>query len=242
MNQLESKINYYFKNKEILNIALTHSSYSNEAKGNLKNNERLEFLGDSVISLIVANHLFEIFPKEAEGELTKVRAFFVCDNSLAKFAEKINLGEHLKIGKGEEQAGGRKRPSILEDAFEALVGAIYLDGGFDIAKNFVLGFLPKQIDIKKIESLTDYKTKLQEIVQKQKKNLNVEYVLAKESGPDHDKCFKINLNINKKTIGSGSGKSKKRAEQDAAKNALENLKDTAIKEFLSDSNDSFNQN
>ena len=230
--ELEKKIKYSFKNSNILEIALTHSSYSNEAKGNLKNNERLEFLGDSVISLIVANHLFEIFPEEAEGELTKVRAFFVCDNSLSKFAEKINLGEYLKIGKGEEQAGGRKRPSILEDAFEALVGALYLDGGFAVAKNFVLGFLPKQIDIKKIESLTDYKTKLQEIIQKEKQNLNVEYVLAKETGPDHNKSFKINLNVNKKTIGSGSGKSKKRAEQNAAKNALKNLKKHEIKHFL----------
>ena len=217
---LEKKIKYSFKNSNILEIALTHSSYSNEAKGNLKNNERLEFLGDSVISLIVANHLFEIFPEEAEGELTKVRAFFVCDNSLAKFAEKINLGEYLKIGKGEEQAGGRKRPSILEDAFEALVGALYLDGGFSVAKNFVLGFLPKQIDIKKIESLTDYKTKLQEIIQKEKQNLNVEYVLAKETGPDHNKSFKINLNVNNKTIGSGSRKSKKRAKKTLQKTHL----------------------
>lgn len=224
MKDLQSKIKYLFKNQDILKTALTHSSYSNEVKENLKNNERLEFLGDSVISLIISKHLFEIFPQESEGDLTKVRAFFVCDNSLSNFAKQIDLGKYLKIGKGEEHAGGRNRPSILEDAFEALVGAIYLDGGFDVAKNFMLSFLPKEIDIKKIESLTDYKTKLQEIVQKQDTTLKVEYVLEKEIGPDHNKKFEINLKINNKTIGRGVGKSKKRAEQDAAKNALEFLK------------------
>ena len=224
MKELQEKINYFFKDESLLKVALTHSSYSNEAKSKLKNNERLEFLGDSVISLIVSKHLFKTFPEEAEGELTKIRAFFVCDDSLSGFAEKINLGKHLKIGKGEEHAGGRNRPSILEDAFEALVGAIYLDGGFKAANSFVLGFLPKTIDIQLIESLNDYKTKLQEIVQKQKNPVNVEYVLAKESGPDHDKRFEINLKINKKIVGYGFGKSKKRAEQKAAKNALEVLK------------------
>lgn len=224
MKTLQEKIKYFFKDESLLKIALTHSSYSNEAKNKLKNNERLEFLGDSVISLIVSKHLFKTFPEEAEGELTKVRAFFVCDDSLAGFAEKIELGKYLKIGKGEEHAGGRSRPSILEDAFEALVGAIYLDGGFKAAKSFVLSFLPKTIDIKLIDSLNDYKTKLQEIIQKQKTPLNVEYILAKESGPDHDKRFEINLKINKKIMGYGFGKSKKRAEQEAAKNALEALK------------------
>lgn len=225
MEKLQTTINYFFKDKNLLKVALTHSSYSNEAKETLKNNERLEFLGDSVISLIVANHLFEMFPNETEGELTKVRAFFVCDNSLSTFAKKINLGSYLKVGKGEEQAGGRKRPSILEDAFEALVGAIYLDGGFEKAKEFVLGFLPKKIDIKKIDSVTDYKTKLQEITQKHNKNLKIEYVLTKEIGPDHDKGFEIQLKICDETIGVGKGKSKKRAEQEAAKNSLANLKE-----------------
>ena len=226
MNSLIEKIHYNFKNKELLKIALTHSSYSNESKKEIKNNERLEFLGDSVISLIIANHLFEIFPEKSEGELTKVRAFFVCDNSLSNFAKQINLGEYLKIGKGEEHAGGRNRPSILEDAFEALVGAMYLDGGFEIAKNFVLGFLPKEIDVEKIDSLTDYKTKLQEKIQKKDKDLKAHYILKKESGPDHDKCFEIEILINSKAIGYGIGKSKKRAEQDAAKNALENFEKT----------------
>ncbi len=224
MKELQETIGYFFKDENILKTALTHSSYSNESKNNLKNNERLEFLGDSVISLIIATHLFEIFPKESEGELTKVRAFFVCDNSLSKFAEQINLGAYLLMGKGEEHAGGRSRLSILEDAFEALVGALYLDGGFSVAKNFVLGFLPKQIDIKKIDSLTDYKTKLQELVQKHDKNFKIEYILIKETGPDHDKSFEVELTINSKPISFGSGKSKKRAEQNAAKNALENLK------------------
>ena len=227
MDDLQKRIGYFFKDIKLLQTALTHSSFSNEVKNNVKNNERLEFLGDSVISLIIADHLFKTFPEEAEGELTKVRAFFVCDNSLSGFAEKIDLGRYMKIGKGEEQAGGRKRPSILEDAFEALVGALYLDCGFDIAQKFVLKFLPKEIDIKKIESLTDYKTKLQETIQKINRTFKIEYKLAKETGPDHDKSFEINLIVNKKPIGYGIGKSKKRAEQNAAKNAIENLKDSS---------------
>lgn len=228
MKELEKKINYCFKDIEILNTALTHSSYSNESKEKIKNNERLEFLGDSVISLIITTHLFKIFPQEAEGELTKVRAFFVCDNSLSSFAEKIGLGNYLKIGKGEEQAGGRNRPSILEDAFEALVGALYLDGGFDVAQNFVLSFLPTEIDIKKIDSLTDYKTKLQETIQKIDKTFKIEYILAKETGPDHDKSFEISLKVNQNQIGYGIGKSKKRAEQNAAKDALANIQSNPL--------------
>ena len=224
MNKLQEKIGYFFNDINLLKTALTHSSYSNEVKSNIKNNERLEFLGDSVISLIIAKHLFETFPEEAEGELTKVRAFFVCDNSLSGFAEKINLGCYMKIGKGEEQAGGRKRPSILEDAFEALVGALYLDGGFKIAQKFLLEFLPDKIDIKKIESLTDYKTKLQETIQKIDKTFKIEYALAKETGPDHNKSFEISLVVNNKQIGYGIGKSKKRAEQNAAKDAIEHIK------------------
>lgn len=226
MDELENIINYKFKDRSLLETALTHSSYSNEVKNECKNNERLEFLGDAVISLILTNHLFKIFPREPEGELTKIRAFFVCDNSLAKFAIKINLGKFLKMGKGELNAGGRNRLSILEDAFEALVGAIYLDGGYSPAQNFVIKFIPEQINIKEIDSSADYKTRLQEIIQQNQGN-KIEYVLTKESGPDHDKSFEIELLINKKTLGRGVGTSKKRAEQIAAKNALIQIENNA---------------
>lgn len=191
-------------------------------KSACKNNERLEFLGDAVISLILAHHLFKTFPNEPEGELTKIRAYFACDNSLSRFAQSINLGEYLIMGKGEIHAGGRSRLSILEDAFEALAGAIYLDGGFNAAKNFIIKFLPQKINLKEIENSADYKTKLQEIIQ-QSPNKKIEYVLSKESGPDHDKLFEIELKLNSKVVGRGKGKSKKRAEQNAAKNALEAL-------------------
>lgn len=207
----------------MLKTALTHSSYTNEVKSACKNNERLEFLGDAVISLILAHHMFKIFPNEPEGELTKIRAFFACDNSLSRFAQSINLGEYLIMGKGEIHAGGRNRLSILEDAFEALAGAIYLDGGFNAAKNFLIKFLPKKIDLKEIENSADYKTKLQELIQ-QSPDKKIEYVLTKESGPDHNKMFEIELKLNSKVVGKGVGKSKKRAEQNAAKQALELLK------------------
>ncbi len=222
IKQLQQTIGYKFKNEKILKTALTHSSYTNEVKLSCENNERLEFLGDAVISLILAHHLFKIFPDEPEGELTKIRAYFACENSLYKFAQKINLGDHLIMGKGEINAGGRNRLSILEDAFEALVGAIYLDGGFNSARNFLIKFLPDEINLKEIENSTDYKTKLQELIQ-QTPDKKIEYVLCKESGPDHDKIFEVELKLNSKIISYGTGKSKKRAEQDAAKKAFEFL-------------------
>lgn len=205
-----------------MKTALTHSSYTNEVKGACKNNERLEFLGDAVISLILAHHLFQIFPEEPEGELTKIRAYFACDNSLAQFAKKIELGQYLIMGKGEIHAGGRQRLSILEDAFEALTGAIYLDGGFSAAKKFLIKFLPTKINLDEIDHLADFKTQLQEIIQ-QNPNRKIEYVLSDESGPDHDKLFTVNLKLNSKVISTGTGKSKKRAEQEAAKEALKLL-------------------
>ena len=219
MKELEKKIGYFFKDKDLLRTALTHSSCNGDGKPFRKNNERLEFLGDAVISLIVAEHLFKIFPHDSEGDLTKVRAAFVCDNSLAEFAKKIDLGKFLILGKGEMNSGGRERASNLEDAFEAVAGAIYLDRGLDAAKSFVLRFMPSKIDMKKIDQLADYKTRLQEIVQQNPKE-RVEYVLVKESGPDHDKIFEIELHLNSNVIGTGVGKSKKRAEQSAARQAL----------------------
>ena len=219
MKELEKKIGYFFKNKDLLQIALTHSSCNNENKPCRKNNERLEFLGDSVISLVISEHLFRIFPHDSEGDLTKVRAAFVCDHSLAEFAKKIDLGKFLIMGKGEINSGGRERLSNLEDAFEALAGAIYLDRGLEAAKSFVLRFIPNKVDMKKIDQLADYKTRLQEIVQQNPKE-RVEYVLVQESGPDHDKVFEVELHLNSNVIGKGVGKSKKRAEQSAAKQAL----------------------
>ena len=220
MKKKKKKIGYFFKNKDLLRTALTHSSCNNDGRPFRKNNERLEFLGDSVISLIVSEHLFKIFPHDSEGDLTKARASFVCDSSLAEFAKKIDLGKFLILGKGEMNSGGRDRASNLEDAFEALAGAIYLDRGLDAAKGFVLRFMPRKIEIKRIDQLADYKTRLQEIVQQNPKE-RFEYVLVRESGPDHDKIFEVELHLNSNVIGTGVGKSKKRAEQSAARQALE---------------------
>lgn len=220
MDKFESIIGYKYKNKSLLKEALTHSSYGNEGKKNGKNNERLEFLGDSILSIIVAENLFNNYKHLPEGELTKLRASLVCEKSLYKFALKINLGEMLFLGKGEENSGGRNRPSILADAFEAVIASIYLDGGLESAKAFVLGFVPKDIDTKKTNALSDYKTALQEIIQKNKEE-KIEYVLVEEIGPDHDKSFIVEVHLNSNVIGKGNGKSKKQAEQFAAKEALE---------------------
>lgn len=221
MKNFEATIGYTFQNKSLLQQALTHSSFTNEVgRNHHKNNERLEFLGDSVVSLIVASHLFATFPDMPEGELTKLRASLVCDRSLAEFAGRIGLGEELIMGKGEEHSGGRERRSNLEDAFEALVGAIYLDGGLENARRFVLSFIPETLDVNSISRVTDYKTALQEIIQKNPEE-KLSYVLVSESGPDHDKRFEAEVHLNSNVIGTGSGKSKKQAEQNAAKQALE---------------------
>ena len=220
MREFEKKIGYTFENPLVLETAFTHSSYVNEGKHERENNERLEFLGDSVLSVLVAEHLYRSFPKKTEGELTKLRASLVCDHSLAEFAKRISLGDQLVMGKGEANSGGRTRLSNLEDAFEALVGAIYLDGGLEQARRFVLSFLPKKIDLAQSERLQDYKTQLQEIIQ-QNPEEKLRYVMVGESGPDHDKRFSVEVCLNSNVIGRGSGKSKKQAEQSAAKQALE---------------------
>ena len=220
MREFEKKIGYTFENPLLLETAFTHSSYVNEGKHERENNERLEFLGDSVLSVLVAEHLYRSFPKKTEGELTKLRASLVCDHSLAEFAKRISLGDQLVMGKGEANSGGRTRLSNLEDAFEALVGAIYLDVGLEQARRFVLSFLPKKIDLAQSERLQDYKTQLQEIIQ-QNPEEKLRYVMVGESGPDHDKRFSVEVCLNSNVIGRGSGKSKKQAEQSAAKQALE---------------------
>ena len=218
MENLEKKIGYTFKNKELLKTALTHSSFANEQGGNVKYNERLEFLGDSVLGIITAEYLFINHRDFPEGELTKVRSALVCEKALFNFATELGLGEYLFLGKGEANTGGRERPSILADAFEALIAAIYLDGGMEQAKAFVLRFI-KKAQNEAIEVNTDYKTKLQEIIQKNPEE-RVEYVIIDESGPDHDKRFIVGVKLNSNIIGKGEGRSKKQAEQLAAKEAL----------------------
>ena len=219
VNELEERIEYRFKNKQLLHEALSHSSYANEGKKK-RSNERLEFLGDSVLSIIVAQHLFLHYTHLPEGELTKMRAALVCEKSLHEFALQFGLNEFLLLGKGEEMTGGRERPSIIADAFEALLAAIYLDGGMDQATEFVLRFIPEHLNPKQAKGLNDYKTTLQEIIQ-QNREEKVEYVLIGESGPDHNKTFEVEVHLNSNVIGKGKGKSKKQAEQLAAKEALE---------------------
>ncbi|MBE6818467.1 MAG: ribonuclease III [Ruminococcaceae bacterium] len=218
MEQLEHIIAYEFQDKQLLKTALTHSSYANEKGAGTKYNERLEFLGDSVLGIITAEYLFTNHNDFPEGELTKVRSALVCEKALYRFACEISLGEYLYLGKGELHTGGRSRPSILADAFEALIAAIYLDGGMEAAKTFVLRFI-KEAQAEAIEINTDYKTKLQEIIQKNPEE-RIEYVTLGEKGPDHDKRFIVAVKLNSNIIGEGTGRSKKQAEQLAAKEAL----------------------
>ncbi len=221
MKSFESKIGYIFKDKSLLSLALTHTSYANEAKRNKNHNERLEFLGDSVLSIIVSEYLYTNFSDMPEGELSKTRAALVCEKSLAGFAREIDLGDYLLLGRGEAANGGKERDSILSDAFEAVIAAMYLDGGIEPAKKFVLDFISKNVDKDNFSSpFVDYKTELQEIIQ-QNKEEKVEYVVVDESGPAHDKRFVVEVHLNSNVIGRGTGKSKKHAEQLAAKEALE---------------------
>ena len=218
--ELEKVIGYTFSNPKYLTIALSHTSYVNEVKRGLVSNERQEFLGDAVLSIVVSDYLFKHYSHLPEGELTKLRASLVCEKSLCEFAHMIGLGQYLMLGRGEEQMGGWERPSILADAFEALIAAIYLDGGMEHAKKFILGFVKKQVEKDKKVFFKDYKTALQEIIQ-QNREEQLTYVLVGESGPDHDKHFSVEVHLNSNVIGKGEGRSKKDAEQMAAKEALE---------------------
>lgn len=214
MEQLEQIIGYTFQNKKLLRQALTHSSYANEKKlGKLGCNERLEFLGDAVLELISSDFLYKKFPQIPEGELTKKRASLVCEPSLAYCAREFGLPEFLLLGKGENMTGGRNRDSIVSDATEALLGAIYLDGGFSNAKKFVLNFILNDIEHKQL--FYDSKTILQEMVQAKYKETLV-YELLKEEGPDHNKSFEVCVKIGDEEIGRGLGRTKKAAEQVAA--------------------------
>ena len=221
MKELEKLIDYNFKNKKLLQQALTHSSYANEHRGsNIKHNERLEFLGDAVLSIVVADYIYANCPDLPEGELTKLRSALVCEKALFKFGKTIDLGSFLYLSKGEKNGGGDKRPSIVSDAFEAVIAAIYLDGGMEPAKEFILRFVVPEIKNQNKKPFKDYKTTLQEIVQKNPGE-KIDYILVSESGPDHNKHFVFEVHLNSNVIGKGGGRSKKEAEQNAAREALE---------------------
>ena len=222
IKDLETAIGYRFKNITLLQNALTHSSYANERWHNsLLSNERLEFLGDSILGMTVEEYLYRNFPDRPEGELTRMRADMVCEKALAKVAARIELGGQMMLGNGEEQSGGRNRDSILADAVESVIAACFLDGGMDAARQFIDRFVLVEVPVQKMHN-ADYKTALQELVQ-QKKNQVLTYVLTGESGPDHDKRFEVEVRLNGNPIGTGSGSSKKRAEQDAARCAMEKM-------------------
>ncbi|MBQ8639505.1 MAG: ribonuclease III [Lachnospiraceae bacterium] len=214
MKELEATIGYQFRDPKLLELALTHSSYAHEHfSGKNQDNERLEFLGDAVLELVSSDYLYRHHEKYPEGELTKLRASIVCEPSLALCAETISLGRYLKLGRGEEATGGRNRASITSDAMEALIGAVYLDGGFANAKEFVTKFILNDLETKQL--FYDSKTILQEIVQRDFSE-TLSYELVSEEGPDHDKKFKVRAKIGTKVYGEGVGHTKKSAQQIAA--------------------------
>lgn len=222
LEQLEQKIGYSFKDKDLLKHALMHSSYANEKHyDRTRNNERLEFLGDAVLELSTSEHLYQLYPKKPEGELTKLRASLVCESTLAFCSRAIELGEYLLLGKGEELTGGRERPSIVSDAMEALIGAIYLDSGFASAKEFVVRFILNDIEHKQL--FFDSKTILQEMIQGQYAD-TLSYELLKEEGPDHNKSYEVRAMLGKTVLGNGIGRTKKAAEQEAAYQGILYLK------------------
>ena len=213
LESLQENLGYRFKDISLLETALTHSSYANERSEKTACNERLEFLGDSVLGFVSAKYFYQNFDMP-EGELTKHRAAKVCEKALCSYAKELDIGSALLLGKGEDRTGGRERPSILADAFEAVLAAIYLDGGLEEASKLVLRFVPRHDNAK------DYKITLQEIIQRNREE-RIEYVVTDSSGPDHAKTFTVEVHLNSNVIGKGTGKSKKLAEQFAAKEALE---------------------
>ena len=225
LDGLEKRIGYTFKNREYITVALTHSSYSNEMKAKGQKtpfNERLEFLGDSVLSIVVSSYIFDKYKNKQEGDLTKIRAAVVCEKALAKYANAISLGEYMYLGHGEIMNNGRKRPSIIADAFEALLAAIYLDTGetFEVVERFLLPFIAEEIAyINEKGVFVDYKTALQQIVQQVNGEI-LEYVCTEESGPAHSRFFKVEARLNSNIIGRGEARTKREAEQQAAHEAL----------------------
>ena len=215
LEKFQQNLNYKFKNTELLERALSHSSYANE-KGLKESNERLEFLGDSVLGFISAEYFFNLYKNQPEGSLTKHRAAAVCEKTLCTFSKELGIDKVIRLGKGEMRTGGAERPSILADAFESVLAAVYLDGGIEPAKKIVLRFITREgID----EARRDYKTMLQEVVQKHPEEA-VDYFVIDEKGPDHAKEFTVEVRLNSNVLGRGTGRSKKLAEQAAAKEAL----------------------
>ncbi len=222
--ELESNIHYTFKDKKKLLLAVTHSSYANEKRSeHLESNERLEFLGDAVLNIVTSEYIFRQFPNLPEGEMTKTRAAIVCEGSLMRCAGRIMLGKYLLLGKGEENTGGRSRTSILSDAFEALIGAIFLDGGLKEAQAFIFSAMKEIFEAPDgSDVFVDYKTQLQEMIQKNSDE-KITYQILEEKGPDHNKVFVAQLSVGDKILGTGEGKSKKEAEQHAAQAAISKL-------------------
>ena len=224
MEALEEKLGYRFTNRALLENALTHSSYANENKSKGEtSNERLEFLGDSVLGMVVADHLYRTHPNMPEGELTRTRAALVCEDSLVEVAAQLELGQYLKLGRGEDAGGGRKRPSIQADAVEAVIAAVYLDGGIGSARKLITNFILTNNEREQEGAIRDFKTALQELVQRESGRV-LSYRLMGESGPDHAKVFSVEVDLDGKPIGAGEGRSKKEAEQNAAKAAMARLR------------------
>lgn len=222
LSELEKALGYTFQKKSLLENALTHSSYANEKwKNSLCSNERLEFLGDSILGFVVAEYLYRNYPDHPEGDLTRMRADLVCETSLAHVAEGLGLGQYLLLGHGEEQGGGRSRNSINADAVESVIAASYLDGGYQAAKGIIDRLILTDVPKGRPRNC-DFKTALQELVQR-KKNQVLAYTLLEESGPDHDKTFRVEVTLNGEVVGIGTGSSKKRAEQAAAEVAVDKL-------------------
>ena len=220
--EFEKKIGYTFQDINFLERALTHSSYNKEKNTKHKDNERLEFLGDAFFDAIISVELFNRMGQVTEGKLTKTRALIVCEQSLAQVWRDLQIGKHINMGHGEESAGGRKKDSILADAMEAIIGALYLDGGYEAARDFVVKAFEETIEKAVAGKLfSDYKSEVQELLQKKGHTVNITYEIDKEEGPAHDKTFYVHLECNGKTLGTGVGKSKKEAEQNAAKATLE---------------------
>ncbi len=217
MRALQDRLGYTFQDVSLLQNALTHSSFANERRG--QSNERLEFLGDSILGMVTADRLYHWFPSLPEGRLSRLRAELVCEQSLHAVALDLKLGDYLRLGKGEEHSGGRTRPSILADAVEAVIAAMFLDGGLEPARAFILGHILAGVEEGEIHHVKDYKTELQEVIQR-KADQHIRYELVESSGPDHMKRFTMAVFLNDEEIGRGDGRSKKEAEQEAARAAL----------------------
>ncbi|HIU25537.1 MAG TPA: ribonuclease III [Candidatus Copromorpha excrementigallinarum] len=226
LRELEKSINYRFHDKRLLETSVTHSSYIKEQGKGEKSNERLEFLGDAFFDAIIGEELFKIFPQKEEGFLSRARAAIVCEKSLSRQARRLHIGEYIRLGRGEERNGGRHRESILADTMEAVIGAVYLDGGFEAVKKTVLGLFAESIEDARQGKfiVSDYKTTLQEKLQAEGIT-DIKYRLVGEKGPDHDKTFLVQLEVRGVPQTRGRGKSKKQAEQKAAEEMLERGKD-----------------